>query len=372
LTQPDPTHFAVSQRPFNDGPLKVSFQKGTPIETEIRSLTENKIYKENWEFGGAPSQLIRVSARSSGPNVLVLGGVHGNEVGGSKAVSSLIQAFETGEAALLNGTLTLIPIVNTIAFKDCVRFKSADLNRGLFRLADTDIAEGEIARALLVELKEADLLFDLHTFTGSGVPFVFLGPDSHTHRGTWELKGNELDYGRRLGMGTLVTGWQQAFSRFLVEQASFLGSDIYTVKESLKIKRMLTEFGGTTEVARSFGGLAMTIECGHHHDELAGNRGLEAVISALRWGGHVEAAKAEVFYNALPVINFEEVIMKRELDHLLVKHFHNFESIKLGQPLVVNSRHEVVASAEFDGVVIFSYPNSTVGSPMLYLGRKIT
>jgi predicted deacylase len=101
-----------------------------------------------------------------GPNLLITGGVHGDEFEPMAAIRRLIDRFESDEnfAQTLRGTVTLIPVVNEAAF---VRgHRCADDGLDLARVcpgrSDGSITE-QAARALSDLIESADYYIDLHT-----------------------------------------------------------------------------------------------------------------------------------------------------------------------------------------------------------------
>ncbi len=108
-----------------------------------------------------------------GKNVVVLAGVHGDEVCGVKAFDLLIP--------LLNiecGKVTFI-YANLEAIRQNKRFVEVNLNRCFFKEQAEEIKgtlEGKTAKSIIPFLERADALLDLHaSFTKESVPFVICG-----------------------------------------------------------------------------------------------------------------------------------------------------------------------------------------------------
>ena len=59
-----------------------------------------------------------------GPRLIVLGGVHGNEVCGSIAIRRVLGEFERGERVVRRGLLTLVPVANPLAAVRGTRVKA--------------------------------------------------------------------------------------------------------------------------------------------------------------------------------------------------------------------------------------------------------
>ena len=57
------------------------------------------------------------SARTKGLHILILGGVHGNEIAGSIAQKEIINMIENGDLQIKSGMITFVPTVNEEAQK---------------------------------------------------------------------------------------------------------------------------------------------------------------------------------------------------------------------------------------------------------------
>jgi uncharacterized protein len=51
----------------------------------------------------------------SGPRLIVLGAVHGNETCGTRAIERVLGELERGELQITRGSLTLVPVANPLA-----------------------------------------------------------------------------------------------------------------------------------------------------------------------------------------------------------------------------------------------------------------
>ena len=103
----------------------------------------------------------RITGRQSGPHLLILGGVHGDEFEPMVAIRRLAAKVSAAE---LRGTLTLVPVVNEPAFLcgQRVAADGLDLARTFPGRADGSITE-RIAHAAGELIRAADYLVDLHT-----------------------------------------------------------------------------------------------------------------------------------------------------------------------------------------------------------------
>lgn len=112
--------------------------------------------------GAAPGVTVyERDSGSPGPTLLVLGGVHGNEVGGVLAAGRLVDA----DLGLRAGRLIVVPLAHEAAYDADTRTGPAD-DGNLARVfpGAADGTPTEVVAALLTGLiAEADALVDLHT-----------------------------------------------------------------------------------------------------------------------------------------------------------------------------------------------------------------
>jgi succinylglutamate desuccinylase len=102
--------------------------------------------------------------KSPGKKIVVLAGVHGDEVCGVKAFDDLIDKLE-----IKKGKVTFI-YANLEAQKQKKRFVEANLNRCFLDEQPEDVKgklEAETAKEILPYLNEADVLLDLHSSKSS-------------------------------------------------------------------------------------------------------------------------------------------------------------------------------------------------------------
>jgi hypothetical protein len=125
------------------------------------------------------------SAEESGPTVMVVGGVHGNENGGYEA------AGDVAEWDIERGTLVTIPKANAAAVEEDARVASGsvDLNRQFLTGEDP---ETELAHAIwdVVERYEPAAVIDLHESVGI-YDGDMVGGVGQTIFSSWDEKGTD-------------------------------------------------------------------------------------------------------------------------------------------------------------------------------------
>ena len=115
-------------------------------------------------------RVVEKQGTKEGKNLVVLVGVHGNEVCGVKAADLLLPKLK-----IKSGTVTFI-YANLEAIKQNKRFVEQNLNRCFFNEQSSDVKqslEGKTAREIISYLDKADALLDIHaSLTKDSVPFV--------------------------------------------------------------------------------------------------------------------------------------------------------------------------------------------------------
>ncbi len=124
-----------------------------------------------------PEKVWQFESATPGPHLLVIGGVHGNELTGILVVEALRDAFTSGARTLASGTLTLA-LGNPRAIERGTRGSTdaADLNRLFsqtrFAAQPDGTYEDARARELASLLASATVLVDIHSTNKPSEPFL--------------------------------------------------------------------------------------------------------------------------------------------------------------------------------------------------------
>lgn len=137
----------------------------------------------------------------SGPHILLMGGMHGDEPCGTVALERLGQELAAGQVPLLKGKVTLIARSNPFALQVNQRFVEENLNRIMAPHATPHNAERRMAVALCEQIESADIVLDLHAVTANSLPFTMLDRDIPAQR-EW-LAALQLPY--------ILTGWDDLY-----------------------------------------------------------------------------------------------------------------------------------------------------------------
>jgi succinylglutamate desuccinylase len=117
-----------------------------------------------WHSSGPIPFCIQISSPNPGDHVVIVGGTHGNETAGVKAMVQLHQAFLSDDITLRQGKISFL-LGNPQAYQQDVRYVNTDLNRA-FDLLDASTVEGRRANEISAFLKsnnEIRVLLDLHS-----------------------------------------------------------------------------------------------------------------------------------------------------------------------------------------------------------------
>lgn len=285
-------------------------------------------------------------ALEPGKRLAVMGAVHGNEYCGPAAITRLLADLDSGKVSLQRGTLQLMPIANPRAYAEKVRFVERNLNRYLYPKEEKRSYEDHLDPVICGFLDSADVLLDLHSYASHGGPFVFLGGA--------QSRPEEVAFARALGVRDFVCGWSDAFG------TTGKGGD----KESQ----------GTTEFARANGALAVTLECGHHHNADAADVGYRAILRALAHFNMLapdcEAARsldAGVAPETQRCVWMKKVYYK-DADSSFVKPWKHFDRVADGETIARGSNGELVAPA--DGHLILPKESAVEGNEWFFLGTQ--
>jgi predicted deacylase len=301
-----------------------------------------------------------------GPRLLVSAAVHGNEIAGVGAIERVIAQLDSGALQLLRGNLTFIPVVNPLAHALGRREGERNLNRNLRPPVVPQDFEDRIARQLCPQLAGADVLLDLHSFQGKGLPFAMLGPRDND--GELEPFSHARAEGRLaacVGTERIVEGWLSTYALGLQRRAS---------KASDGSRRAALQqdphYGvGTTEYMRSQGGYGITLECGQHADPDAPEFAYKAILRTLVLLGMVEPGVVEPRPAAKPeLLQLYEVIDREDEGDQFIRAWASFDPVSKGQQIGTRANGAPVLAPD-DGRIVFPAANAQPGTEWFYLAR---
>ena len=302
---------------------------------------------------------LRVHAFQStvpGPRLIVLGGVHGNETCGTAGIERVLSHFDRGELQLRCGQLTMVPVANPLARRLGTREGERNLNR-LFQPTDAPVDhEARITNLLCPLLAAHDVLLDLHSFQSDGEAFAMIGPRDND--GPLEPFARAVEEGRlalHIGTPRVVEGWLDIYAASLAQRAGGAAPDDAALA-----------FGwGTNEYMRSRGGYGVTLECGQHEDPAAPQVAHDAILSALRLLGMIDAPADAAPPPQPALLRLVSVTDRAHDGDQFVREWATFDAVAKGEPIGVRDDGTVVR-AEGDGFIVFPNPEALAGTEWFY------
>ncbi len=305
-------------------------------------------------------------ALAPGPALLVLGAVHGNEVCGTRAITQLLQDFDSGGISLERGSVTFVPITNPLAYQLKRRFGDRNLNRNMAPSAIPQDFEDRVANVLCPLLDAHDVLLDLHSFHTGGAPFVMIGPQNNT--GTLEpfaQAAEEMQLALHTGAPRIVEGWLDTYARGVQRRAA----NAETANNRSQTLVTNPNYGvGTTEYMRARGGYAVTLECGQHDDPAGIGVARQAILQTLGLLG-ITSAKPAAPHAAPEILRLIEVTDKAHAGDTFTREWRSFDAVKSGDVIGIRHSSQEV-KAQGDGFVVFPNPRGEVGQEWFYFAQK--
>ena len=316
-----------------------------------------------------PSHLRTLTYRglASGPRLLVLGAVHGNEVCGARAIARLLEEIDSGALAIERGSVTFVPVTNPLAYQLRQRTGDRNLNRNMAPSAIPQDFEDRLANVLCPLLESHDALLDLHSFHTGGAPFVMIGPQNNS--GTLEpfsRAEEEMQLALHSGAPRIVEGWLETYARGVQRRAA-----APVAIGNARTQTLVTDpnYGvGTTEYMRSRGGYAVTLECGQHDDPQAVAVARHAILQTLALLGMASLPLAPVPADT-EILRLVDVTDREHADDRFSRDWHSFDAVQAGE--VIGVRHDGAAvTAPADGFVVFPNPRGDVGQEWFYFAQR--
>lgn len=278
----------------------------------------------------------------SGVHLLVLGGIHGNEVAGIYAGQKIIADLQSGRLQLKSGRLTVIPICNPMAYQKDVRQIDENLNR-VIKPHTTPISyEQKCANEIAPLIQENDFTLDLHSTHCKGdVPFAFCD---------YPQKYNQL-FIRALKVDYVLTGWPS----------------IYADKDDIADC-------STEQYAHMCDKSATTVECGYHKEPQAIELAYRAILNALTVFDMIEQLPNDMQITDIQstekktIIRLKEYIVK-EKSGCLCQDYKHLDKIHKGDKIAVYDDGTYLL-APSDGYILLPNLTAEVGAEWYYWGVK--
>lgn len=264
-----------------------------------------------------------------GKNLLVFGAIHGNETCGPDAIRRVMECLDKGEIIIQAGQVTFIPVCNPEAYKADKRYIEVNLNRVMKLQANPTQYEEKIAVELMSFIDDCDVLLDLHSMHTASPPFVFQDTDDKALH----------DFSAALNVPNIVVGWP----------------DLYQGEDNT-----------TAGYARTKNKLAVTVECGKHHDYAAIRVGVMCIERALQYMGLVPLGLVLVDTQNFVRVRMTDKIIKHSATGEFIKPWDHMDRLDKGD---VITKGDMVMTAPYDGFMILPFHEAQQGDEWYYLGK---
>jgi uncharacterized protein len=304
------------------------------------------------------------TALEPGPKLIVLGAVHGNEVGGTRGIERVLADMDAGKLQLVRGAVTFLPITNPLAYTKKQRMGERNLNRNLYPNTAPQDYEDRIANALCPLLSAHDVLLDLHSFHTAGQPFAMLGPQDNTDDlEPFAHAAKEEALARRLGPQRIVEGWLSTYADGVKKRLARTAPS-----ERAHLLSIDPRYGvGTTEYMRTQGGWGITLECGQHDDPAAPEVAYQAIVATLAHLGLIDAPSPAP-RDDIKLLKLMEVTDRLHADDTFAKPWASYDPLTRGE--LIGTRADGTAiTAPQDGYIVFPNPTAVAGNEWFYFAQ---
>ena len=296
-----------------------------------------------------PLETVSFTGLLPGPELIVTGAVHGNEICGPLAIRRAIDDCRSGRIAIVRGHVSFVPVVNARAYSRGTREGDRNLNRNLRERAIPSGNEDLVGNVLCRLLRAHDVLLDIHSFRSKGEPFVFVGPSNNDGPiEPFQRAEAERNFARRLGPKLAMRGWLPTYAR----AAAARNGDP-------------AEGTGTTEYMRSCGGYGVTLECGQHSDPQAPEVAYNAIVRALAHLRLIDDEPPSVTVER--TIEIVDVVLCHSAGDRLVREWRTGDPVRAGETIATREDGSPLA-APVDGFIVFPDASARPMGEMYYFG----
>jgi uncharacterized protein len=306
-------------------------------------------------------------ALEPGSKLIVLGAVHGNEIGGTRGIERVLAELDAGTLQIVRGAVTFLPITNPLAYTKNQRMGDRNLNRNLYPNTAPQDYEDRIANLLCPLLSAHDVLLDLHSFHTAGQPFAMLGPqDNRDDLEPFAHAAKEEALARRLGPQRIVEGWLSTYADGVKKRLARTAPN-----DRAHLLSTDARYGvGTTEYMRTQGGWGITLECGQHGDPAAPEVAYQAIVRTLAHLGLIDAPPPAP-RDDINLLKLVEVIDRHHADDAFAQPWASYDALRKDQ--LIGTRHDgTPILAPQDGYIVFPNPTAVPGNEWFYFAQAST
>ena len=268
-------------------------------------------------------------SKISGPRLLLLGAVHGNETVGSKEILKLKEALDNKKICLKSGCLTLMPVCNPLAHAKGVRYVEKNLNRLIRLYEKPSCPEEEFAHEVASEILKNDYVLDLHSTHNAGEPpFAFLDYPSAENQKL--VAAVDVPY--------VICNWPEIY-------------------KNAPITDYCTEY-----CAHASGKSCITLECGYHYDAASQITASESIYNLLARFGMIDRQIKE---RTKKYLDLQEVVVKKRSGRLQ-KNYRHLDRVSAGEVIGIYDNGEKVVASK-NGYILIPNHEAADNTEWFYL-----
>ncbi|MBQ9235062.1 MAG: succinylglutamate desuccinylase/aspartoacylase family protein [Alphaproteobacteria bacterium] len=270
----------------------------------------------------------------AGPKVLFLGGVHGNETCGVKALFKVIEKFASRALTLNRGSVEFIPVCNPQAHTLGLRQVEENLNRVVKNWDTPTTYEQHLGKELSTHIRCCDIVIDLHSsHCPQDKPFIF--DDYPTAASRRLSQAQNIIY--------IIEGWPQIYRNAPIADFS------------------------TGSCAQTYGKTCLTVECGYHQSLQSEQTAYYVVLNTLLCLNMLDGFPSAPLKQQR--IMMDEIIVKSSSGNL-THPYHHLDKISRGEILAVYDNNTNIICPQ-DGFILLPNAKAAVNTEWFYLGHLL-
>lgn len=272
--------------------------------------------------------------KKPGKHLLILGGVHGNEVCGQRALSALKDELDSGSLHIEKGTLTIVPYANPWACASFKRYMEKNLNRVIGHHKNPEAYEERLGKQIAGLIDTADVLVDMHSISSHcPAPFVFNDFPSPENDKLCQVVGGHF----------IVKNWHEMFSEH--PEHDFNSTQLYAEKSGIP---------------------GCLIECGQHDDDSAIDVAARAARNAMKLYGLIPGEPVIPEFKG--DIIARKAFIKEAEGRMTSTDWHHLKPVEKGTVIAEYSTGEKLAVPD-NGYLLLPAHHAGIGDEWFYFGQ---
>lgn len=282
-----------------------------------------------------------VESGIAGPNLLVFGAIHGDEVCGPKAIFHILDEFKNGQLKINRGTVTFVPVCNLDAYAANKRYIDDNMNR-VFRHYANPVGREQIAvQSLLPLFVDKTHFLDVHSTPTPTPAFIFNDQETPESRAMAMI----------LGTGYIVEGWAALYP-------------------PANPNENIPKEPDTLWYAKSQGVTGCLIECGDHTQPEAVAVARRAILNTFNHLGMMDTGL--IIPQKPEILRMTGMVRRPPSESFeFVDGVDNFAKMKKGQVVAhFKGANDNELRAPHDGYMLVPFPGAKVGEEIIYWAQR--